>query len=165
MVLLPVVISNGLRAARNVLHALVQSPIRPTTTISCISSLHLSIMCCSTPTLDYSRNTIDRQQRAFPMVGLIEYRMANTYIVITIGFKVHTRGGTLAGSHEQWSSSGTERIACIGAKSNPPHNHRQLHQFIACIFIYSTKWTYSVKTMNDKNMKKNHRFVRMRTRT
>ena len=21
-----------------------------------------------------------------------------------------------------------------------PHDHRQLHQFIACIFIYSTKW-------------------------
>ena len=21
-----------------------------------------------------------------------------------------------------------------------PHNHRQLRQFIACIFIYSTKW-------------------------
>ena len=21
-----------------------------------------------------------------------------------------------------------------------PHNHRQLHQLMACIFIYSTKW-------------------------
>ena len=40
VVLLPVVISNGLRAARSVLHAWVQLPIRPTTTVSCISSLH-----------------------------------------------------------------------------------------------------------------------------
>ena len=29
----------------------------------------------------------------------------------------------------------------------------QLHQLIACIFIYSTKWPY-VKTMNAKNSKK-----------
>ena len=29
----------------------------------------------------------------------------------------------------------------------------QLHQLIACIFIYSTKWPY-VKTMNAKNTKK-----------
>ena len=35
-----------------------------------------------------------------------------------------------------------------------PHNHRPLHQFIACIFIYSTKWPYSVKSMNAKNTKK-----------
>ena len=29
----------------------------------------------------------------------------------------------------------------------------QLHQLIACIFVYSTKWPY-LKTMNAKNTKK-----------
>ena len=29
-------------------------------------------------------------------------------------------GGTIAGSHYQRPSSRTERIACMGAKSNPP---------------------------------------------
>ena len=34
-----------------------------------------------------------------------------------------------------------------------PNNHRRLHQFIAFIFIYSTKWP-SIKSMNAKNTKK-----------
>ena len=28
----------------------------------------------------------------------------------------------------------------MGAKSNPSHTHLPLHQLIACIFIFSTKW-------------------------
>ena len=30
--------------------------------------------------------------------------------------------------------------ACMGAKSNPPPQSPSVHQFMACIFIYSTKW-------------------------
>ena len=44
--------------------------------------------------------------------------------------------------------------ACMGAKFSC---------ISSCIFIYSTKWPY-VKTMNAK-IRKNHRFMRMRTRT
>ena len=73
-----------------------------------------------------------------------------------LGFKVHTRGGTRAGSHKQRPSSGCRvaiSLECLR------------HTGRACIFIYSTKWPYSVTSMNAKIREKNHRFMRMRTRT
>ena len=56
--------------------------------------------------------------------------------LVELGFKVHTRGGTLAGSHWQWSSNGTERIARMGVKSNP-HPQPPSGASVHCMHIHN----------------------------
>ena len=62
------------------------------------------------------------------------YTMSTTSpLLVLLGFKVHTRGGARAGSHQQWPSSVAISLECLR------HTGRRTER-IACIFIYSTKW-------------------------